>query len=66
VAPGVRQGPEFDRWLMRAKDIALLLGILFSWTWAGYTAFRFLDRMNDRLLRVEARIADIQGDMIKK
>ena len=60
------QGVSFDRWLMRLKDIVLLVGFLSSWVWAGFMAFRFVDRMNDRLQAVEARIADIQGDKAKE
>lgn len=57
-----KQGVPFDRMLMRAKDIVLLIGFLSSWAWAAFVALRFVDRMNDRLQAVEARLAEIQGD----
>lgn len=60
-----QQGISFDRWLMRLKDIFLLIGILGSWLAGGYMAVRFLDRMNERLTRLEARVADIQGNQAK-
>lgn len=60
------QGVSFDRWLMRAKDIVLLMGFIASCLWSGFMAFRFVDRMNDRLQAVEARLADMQGDKSKQ
>lgn len=59
------QNVSFDRLLMRAKDVALLLGFLSSCIWTAFIAFRFIDRMNERLTRLEARVADVQGGMKK-
>lgn len=59
------QGISFDRWLMRMKDIALLIGILGSWAWGAFMGIRFVDRMNQRLQSLEARVAELQGNQGK-
>lgn len=57
------QGISFDRQLMRAKDLALLVGIIFSWIGASITAGIYVVRTLDKISNLEQQINQIRDDL---
>lgn len=57
------QGISFDRYLMRLKDIVLLLTSVASLIAAGYVAVIYVVRLNDKVTAMERELTRMRVEL---
>lgn len=59
----VRQGPNFDRWLMRIKDLIQIVLALSSAIYVAYKFVNKIDGMDTRILQLQSEVSTLRVEV---